>query len=122
NGWTQEAAGLSSETLVSLVGNAEEGLTALGNKGSILRRSGGKWTTSSARPLTQTGATGIAACTVAKTGDVWGVGTQGVIMKRTVSDWVSETSLTAQPFTGIGCASPDDIFVVGPGGLILHKY
>jgi hypothetical protein len=121
-GWTQEAAGMTTETLVSLVGTAEEGLTALGNKGSVLRRSAGKWTLSSARPLAQTGATGVAACAVAKTGELWGVGTQGVIMRRVGTDWQAEQSLTNQPFTSVGCAGPDDIYVVGPSGLILHKY
>ena len=121
-GWTQEASGLTTETLVSLVGTLEEGLTALGNKGTVLKRSSGRWTASSARPLTQTGASGVAACAIQKTGELWGVGTQGVIMRRSGTEWLSETSLTNQPFTSVGCAGPDDIFVVGPSGLILHKY
>lgn len=121
-GWVQEAAGISTETLVSLIGTAEEGLTALGNKGAVLRRSAGRWTVTSARPLTQTGASGVAACAVAKTGELWGVGTQGVIMRRVGTEWLAEPSLTNQAFTSVGCAGTDDIFVVGPSGLILHKY
>ena len=100
----------------------KKGLTALGNKGSIasaIRAASGRRLGTAFDPDRRDGHCGL------HRGQDWrcvGVGTQGVIMKRTVSDWVSETSLTAQPFTGIGCASPDDIFVVGPGGLILHKY
>lgn len=88
-GWTQEASGLTSETIVSLVGTLEEGLTALGNKGTVLKRTSGRWTADSARPLTQSGASGVAACTVQKTGELWGVGTQGVIMRRSGTEWLS---------------------------------
>lgn len=122
NGWTQEGSGLTSETIVSIVGSTEEGLSAVGNKGTILRRAAGKWTSAMARPLVQSGASGVAACSVPKSTDLWVVGTQGVIMRNSGSDWSAETSLTNQPFTGVGCGSTTDIFVVGPSGLILHKY
>lgn len=121
-GWTREAQGLTTDSFVALLGTSEDGLVALGNKGNVLKRSGGKWTVSTARPLTQNGASGSSGCLIAKTGEMWGAGTQGVIMRQAGSEWVSEASPTNQPFSSIACAGPSDLFAVGPSGLILHKY
>lgn len=122
SGWTREATGLTADTLVTLLGRGEEGLTALGHKGAVLRRQAGKWVLSTARPISQTSSVAVSGCTVAKTGELWAVGTQGALMTSTVGEWSGVTSLTNQPFSGIGCAAPDDLLIVGPSGLVLHKY
>ena len=120
-GWTQEASGITTETLVSLFGTSEDNLYAFGNKGSTFKRSGGKWAQTTVRTLAG-GSSGIAGCVIPGTSDLLAIGTQGSIMRRTVTDWQPETSLTAQPFAGVAAAAANDFYIVGAGGLVLHKY
>lgn len=121
--WRQEAVGLTTESIVALVGTAEDGLIAFGNKGAVLRRSAASstWSLAPARPLAS-GAAGVAGTAVPGTGELWAVGTQGIIMRRIGADWQAESPVTLQPFAGISAAAKDDLFVVGTNGLILHRY
>lgn len=119
--WRQEAPGLTTESIVALVGSGEEGLIAFGNKGAVLRRTGGAWQLAPARPLAG-GASGVAGTVVPSSGEIWAVGTQGVIMRRVGADWQTDPVVTLLPFSGIAAAAANDLFIVGANGLILHRY
>ena len=59
-GWVKETTGLTTQTLVAMFGSGEDNLYALGNKGAVLKRSGGTWVSSPIRQFTG-GAAGVVA-------------------------------------------------------------
>lgn len=119
--WSVEAAGLTTQDLVAVFGPSEDNLYALGRKGAVLRRAGGSWVAS---PISQfSGASaGVAGSLNPTNSEMWIAGTRGTILRQVASTWQSETNLTTQPFTGIAVAGSNDVYVVGPSGLILHKF
>lgn len=120
-GWTREASGLTTESLTALFGTNDQSLYAFGAKGATLKRSGGAWKLEPVKQFTG-GARGSAGCVINGTSELLAVGTQGLILRRSGTDWVNEPSLTGQPFSGIGAANANDIYAIGSGGLVLHKY
>jgi hypothetical protein len=119
-GWAQEAKALASETLTALFGSNEDNLYTFGNKGGMFRRLGGLWQPASAPPIGP-GVNGVSGCMIPSTPDLLAVGDQGTIVHR-MGSWVSENSLTLQPFSGVSAAALNDYYIVGANGLILHKY
>lgn len=119
--WALEATGLTTQDLVSVFGPNEDTLYALGRKGAVLRRNGGSWV---AAPISQFSgsAAGVAGSLNPTTSEMWIAGTRGTILRQVGSSWQSEPTLTTQPFSSLAVAGGNDIYVVGPSGLILHKY
>lgn len=120
-GWTKEATGLTTQSLVALFGSGEDNLYALGNKGAVLRRSGGTWVSAPIRQFTG-GAAGVGGSLNPQNSEIWIAGTRGTILRQAGTDWQSEVSLTVQPFSSIAVAGSNDVYIVGPSGLILHKF
>ncbi|MFO0573983.1 MAG: hypothetical protein U1A78_08300 [Polyangia bacterium] len=122
--WKQEAPGMTTESFLALVGSSEDGLLAFGNKGLVLRRTAAtsSWQVIQVKPLAG-GAAGTSATLVpGSASEIWVAGTQGVLMRRSGTDWLTEPTLTLQPYQSISAASSSDIVVVGANGLILHRY
>ena len=119
--WSQEAIGLTTQDVVAVFGPNEDSLFALGRKGAVLRRNGGSWASSPISQLSGSAA-GIAGSLNPTTGEMWIAGTRGTILRQMGSSWQSEPTLTTQPFSGLAVAGSNDIYVVGPSGLILHKF
>jgi RES domain-containing protein len=119
--WTQEATGLTDQTISSLFGQSENDLYAFGNKGATLHRVGGTWRLESVRQFS-TGASGVTGIAVPGTAEYYATGTQGLILRLNNNVWATESSLTLLPSTGIAAATSTDVISVGANGLILHKY
>ncbi len=121
-GWTQEAMGLLTETVVSLFGGSETELRAFGDKGTVLHRvSPGQWQPESIGQFSS-GANGVAGVAVPNSTDLYAVGTQGLLLHYTGSRWLTDVSPTLQSASAITASSSTDVIAVGANGLILHKY
>ncbi len=120
-GWTQEAATLTTESLVALYGTNEDNLFTFGNKGGVFQRLAGKWQQVTNSPYGK-GSNGIAGCVIPGTQELLTMGDRGIIARKLTTGWPLEALLTMQPYGGISAAARNDYYIVGSNGLILHKY
>jgi hypothetical protein len=119
--WTQEATGLTTDSIVSLFGATENELWAFGNNGTVLQRVGGQWGPAPV-PEFSAGASGVAGTTIPNSSVLYAVGTQGLILNYSEMNWNSEFTPTLMSSNAITAAAVNDVIAVGIGGLILHKY
>jgi hypothetical protein len=118
--WSKEAAGLTSEALVSVFGRSAEEVHVLGNKGATLRRQGGQWVT---EQLQLSGRTPVAGCATPGNTAFYAIGTNGLILRRSGGSWSQDApGLTNLELTALSAAGPEEVFIVGTGGIVLHRY
>ncbi|MCS6915473.1 MAG: hypothetical protein RMK29_14635 [Myxococcales bacterium] len=118
--WAREGDGLTTDALVSVFGRSAEDVYVLGNRSTALRRQGGSWVV---EPLQLGGRTPVAGCTVPGTSLYYAIATHGLILRRASTTWSNDApALTNLELSAISAAAQDDVYIVGPGGLVLHRY
>jgi hypothetical protein len=120
--WAREADGATDQALVSVFGYGDE-VVALTGKGLSLRRIGGRWVPD-VISLPQ-GRSLVSGSAAPDSATFYAVATGGAILRRGAGQggWSREGSgLTALEMTGVSAAPAGDVYVVGAGGMILHKF
>lgn len=120
--WVREAEGATDQALVSVFGYGDE-VVAVTGKGLALRRIGGRWvpdviTLPQGRSL-------VSGCAAPDGATYYAVATGGTILRRGPGQggWSREgIGLTTLEMTGISAAPLNDVYLVGAGGMILHKF
>ena len=121
--WTQEASGLTTQTIVALFGSGENDLYAFCDGGATLHRVGGTWRLENVRQFTSS-ISGVSGSLVPGTSstEYYAAGKQGLLLHFGNNSWNSEPPLTTLTASSISAATSTDVVAVGANGLILHKY
>ena len=65
----------------------------------------------------------MAGCAVPGTTSYYAIATGGLILRRSGSSWGQDAAgLTNLELTAIAASSPSDVYIVGTGGIVLHRY
>lgn len=118
--WAKEADGVTGEALVSVFGRSTDEVFVLGNKGAFLRRVNSQWSLES---LQLSGRTPVAGCASPAGGNLYSIATNGLILRRGGGSWSSDApGLTNLELTAIAAPGAEEVYAVGAGGVILHRY
>ncbi len=120
--WVKEGQGLTTEALTGMFGTGPDEVYALGPKGQALHRLGGRWFVEPLNLRTKA-ARGVVGCTVPGSDRLYGLSSQGDILLRAGTSWGRDgTPLTGQQLMGISAVGVDDVYAVGIGGIVLHRF
>jgi TIR domain len=89
---------------------------AVGEQGTILHDSNGKWTNTV--PVTDKALNSVA---MEPTGEAWAVGADGTILHEVSDTWSLVASPTPDTLSGVALGSSGQVWAVGTGGTILHE-
>ena len=94
--------------------------STLADAGFVLRYDGSAWSTEALPGGTSQPPPALAAIWASAPGDVFAVGSQGTILRRSGGTWSKATSGTTASLRDVTGRSAADVYAVGANGVILH--
>lgn len=118
--WSAEVPDIKpAGPIAGLYGRTADEVYAVGSS-FVLRRSGGKWVT---EVVPGRSFSLLAGCILPQSGALYLLGAQGLVLQRRASGWQQDSyDITTGALSGLAAATDQDLYAVGPGGVILHYY